>query len=242
MINANRKRSVIYLSIVVIAISLPTLASYPLRAARQSPPQIQITSPVAGTVVSPNQTVSVSVSSPTGTSFSKVAVIAEDPLISSSIAVSLPAQLTITVPATISPGTYMLTAMGTTTAGNVTQSTTVLIDVERPDMPTSISVNPSKLLFRSSGQRAPLGVSATFPDGSTLEVTRSSNLGYISSNTSVAAVDKNGIVKAVAKGSASITATYSRGTQNVSTTLQVTVPPPVGTSSPARLNFKGLEQ
>jgi hypothetical protein len=131
----------------------------------------------------------------------------------------------------------MLTALGTTTAGKFVQSATILLDVERPDMPTSISADPPQVLLRSAGQHAPLEIFATFPDGAVLEVTGSSYLVYASSNNGVATVDKNGVVSAVAKGSASITATYTLGTQSVHFSVFVTVPPPVLNSSPTALSF-----
>jgi IPT/TIG domain-containing protein/Big-like domain-containing protein len=222
----------------VAALILATLCS---TMAQQSPPQLQITSPAAGTIVNPGQTISVSVLSPAGTSFSKVAVAGQDPLGSSGFATSVPSQFSISVPTNISPGTYMLTALGTTTAGKFVQSATILLDVERPDMPASISADPPQVLFRSAGQHAPLEILATFPDGAVLEVTGSSHLLYSSSNNAVATVDKNGIVSAVGKGSASITATYTQGTQSVQVSVPVTVPSPVLTSSPASLNFNSQD-
>jgi hypothetical protein len=208
---------------VLLRASMLILATGCLTLAQQV--QLRITAPAAGTVVNPGQTVPVSVSSPTGTSFSKVAVVGGDPLGSSSIATSVPAQLSISVPASISPGTYMLTAMGRTSAGTLVQSPTILVDVERPDMPTGIVADPAPIFFRSAGQQAPVQISATFSDGSVLEVTRSSLVAYTSSNVNVATVDKNGVVTAVAKGGASITATYTQGAQNVHVAVPVTVPP-----------------
>jgi hypothetical protein len=91
--------------------------------------------------------------------------------------------------------------------------------------------------FQSQGQKLPLHISGTFSDGSVLDVTRSSNLAFAASDTSVASVDKNGIVTAVAKGTASITATYSLGGQSIHVSVFVTVPPPVLTSSLTALSF-----
>jgi hypothetical protein len=62
-------------------------------------------------------------------------------------------------------------------------------------------------------------------------------VAYTSSDINVATVDKNGIVMAGAKGSASITATYSQGGQSVKVSVAVTVPPPVLTPSPTALSF-----
>ena len=230
MIPSRRKNMLLRVAALILATLCSTMA-------QQSPPQLQITSPAAGTIVNPGQTISVSVLSPAGTSFSKVAVAGQDPLGSSSIATSVPSQFSISVPTNISPGTYMLTALGTTTAGKFVQSATILVDVERLDMPTSISADPPQVLFRSAGQHAPLEIFATFPDGTSLTVTNSSHLAYTSSNHSVATVDKNGVVTGVAKGSASITATYTLRTQSVHFSVFFTVPPPVPTSSPTALSF-----
>src|SRR5882724_9250759 len=77
--------------------------------AQQSQPQLQINSPADGTIVNPGQTISVAVTSPAGAVFSGVAVQGEDPLGSSSVATTLPAQFSISIPSNLACRRYMLT-------------------------------------------------------------------------------------------------------------------------------------
>jgi hypothetical protein len=153
------------------------------------------------------------------------------------IATSAPASFSILIPQSTRPGKYMLTAWGTTTANQLQAFAPITIDVERADLPTSLSADNTRIDFESQGERAPLRIAGKFADGSLVDLTVSSNLAYTSSNTSVATVDNNGVVTAVATGTASITATYGQGTQSVRVSVAVTVPPPVVTSSPSALSF-----
>ncbi len=224
-------RTIIFGTLVAI------LALTRVSAAQQNQPPLQITSPANNTVVNPGQAVSVSVGSPANLSFKQVFVMGEGAIDTSNIATSVPAQFSMLIPKNMQIGSHLLTAWGTTGAGQMVASIPLTIDVERPDVPTRLSVNPSQVTFQSQGQKLPLHISGTFSDGSVLDVTRSSNLAFAASDTSVASVDKNGIVRAVAKGNASITATYTLGTQSVHVSVFVTVPPPVLTSSPTALSF-----
>src|SRR6266403_4192400 len=138
---ANRKSLSIFSnsSILLAKISIATLAIAVPLMARQVPPQLQITSPANGTIINPEQTISVTVTSPANVTFRQVAVIGGDPVGLSSTATSVPAQLTLTIPSDISCGELMLTAQGVTTSGQSVESATILVDVERPDLPISLS-------------------------------------------------------------------------------------------------------
>jgi Bacterial Ig-like domain (group 2) len=201
-------------AITASIISIIVLGSYPTLtdAASQSTTQLQITSPASNAIVHPGQTLAITVVSPSNTGFSNVAVIGEDPIGFSNVANSLPAQVSLAIPANIACRRYMLTAVGSTSSGQNAQSPTILIDVERPDMPSALSTSISGISFQVIGEKGPMILLATFQDGSTLDVTESSNVAYASSNASVANIDPNGIVTAVAPGSASITATYTLAT------------------------------
>src|SRR5260370_21749764 len=202
-------------------------------------PALQITSPSDGSIVNPGQTISVAVSSPSNTAFKQVFVIGEQPLPTTTLATSAPASFSILIPQGTRPGKYMLTAWGTTTANQVQASAPITVDVERMDLPTNLTASKTEVTFRSQRKKAPLGISGKFADGSVVDLTMSSNLAYTSSNTSVATVDNNGVVTAVAAGNASITATYGQGAQSVHVSVPVTVPPPVLTPSPTALSFNG---
>lgn len=232
-----RRMALLLASMVVCCVATASVCT-----AQQNPPLLQIDSPSAGTVVNPGQTISVSVSSPASTSFSQVAVIGEDPIGFSNLQTSVPAQFSITIPADIDCGPHMLTAAGATTSGQSVESATVLIDVERADMPTGLSgqMPGNQVTLESLGQQFAIVLFAAFSDGSVLAVTQSSYVAYSSSDTTIATVDNNGIVTAVSAGNATITAIYTLSGQSVQTTLSVTVNKQSMDVSPTTLDFGSL--
>lgn len=209
---------------------------------QQNPPSLQIDSPTSGAIVNPGQTITVSVSSSVGSSFSQVAVIGEAPIPTSNVQNSVPAQFSITLPTTIDAGPYNLTAMGTTSSGQTGQSVAIQLDVERPDMPTALSAQmpASQVTLEALGQRFSIILFAAFPDGTVLAVTRSSYVTYSSSNTAIATVDNNGMVTGISAGTATITATYTLSGQSVQTTLSVTVNKRTMDVNPTTLDFGSL--
>jgi hypothetical protein len=203
----------------------------------QTQPRLQITVPATGTVVSPGQTLSVNVTSPAGLAFSQVVVIGEYPIGMSAVATSVPAQFSVNIPSQIACGSHMLTAEGTTTSGQNAESASIMIDVERPDFPVSLSASTSALTLESQGQQDSFVVFATFSDRAVLRVTESSYVTYASSNNAVATIDATGVVTAVASGDALITATYTLGSLKNQISVPVSVQSPVLTVSPSSLTF-----
>lgn len=184
----------------------------------------------------PGQTITVSVTSPANASFSQVGVVAEDPIGgSTSLATSVPAQLSITLPLAINAfRTYALTAVGATSSNQFAQSTPVLIDIEdvyRPSQLLQLDSPTPGLSFNAIGEQLPLIVIAAFPDGNVSDVTRSTYITYTSSNSSIATVDVNGMVTATGTGQTGITALYSVNGENISLFIPVNVQS-VGVSSP----------
>lgn len=209
--------------------------------AAQGQPLLQITSPAPGALVNPGQTLSITVTSPAGASFAYVQVGAGDPIGFSSQATSLPAQVTLTVPAHVSCGQYGLIPFGTRSSG-FASSQGIQIDVERPDMPTALSTRvPATLVLDGLGQHIRESLLATFADGSVLDVTNSTYVTYSSSNTSVATVDSTGTVTAGVAGTATITATYTQAGQSVQLAIPVTVEPSVMLVTPPSLSFGNQE-
>lgn len=221
------------------AACLGLLAASGACIAQQPPPQLQIASPADGAIVNPGQTVSVNVTSPANVAFTQVGIVGPDPLGFSSIATSVPASFSLAIPTEIACGPLMLTAFAATSDGQSAQSATILIDVERPDLPTSLSALMPAIYFESQGEQSPVVVLGTFTDGSVLDVARSSNLSYVSSNTSIATVDSSGIVKAISTGATTVTATYTLGGKSVQMTISVRVPSPVLAAAPSSLTFVG---
>jgi hypothetical protein len=222
-------RSNLLLASVIFFVTLLTFA----QDFRKDGHLLQITSPVNGTVVNPGQTLSVTVTSPPNTAFSQVAVIGE-PISLAAIATSTPAQFSISIPTKISCRRYTLVAVGITSSGQDVESPEALIDVERPDLPTSLYTQMPAIEFDNLGETLPVTISANFSDGSTFEVTESSKLVYNSSNTDVATVNATGMVMASGVGKATIIATYG---SNIHITIPIIVPPQALDPSASSLNF-----
>src|SRR5262249_36741980 len=147
---------------------------------------------------------------------------------------SIPAQFSLSIPTHISCRRYALTAVGTTLSGQDVESPEVLIDVERPDLPTSFYTQMPQIEFDNLGETLPVKISANFSDGSSCDITESSKLVFSSSNANVSTVDAFGMVMASGVGKTSITATYGG---RVSITIPVTVPPQALDPSASSLNF-----
>ncbi len=196
----------------------------------QTPPILQITSPAEGTVVNPGTMLSVTVTSPANVTFNQVAVIGEDPVGLSSTATSVPAQVSLAIPSDISCGQLMLTAEGVTTSGQSVESDAVFVDVEPVNPPRSLSFPLDALLFSGQGEQFRLTIVANF-SGTALDVTRSSYLRFVTSNSNVATVDANGVVTAVAPGSGYVTARYTQGSVSLALAIRVSVPLPPGIAS-----------
>jgi hypothetical protein len=99
--------------------------------------------------------------------------------------------------------------MGATPAGEPVESALVVVDVERPDMPVSLSqVNGDSHILEAPGESIPLLTLATFSDGQVLDVSESSRLTFYSTNTKIVTVNQTGAITAVATGTAAIIIGY----------------------------------
>ncbi len=180
--------------------ALLTIGTAPLQVAAKT--VLQITSPAEGTVVNPGQTINITVSS-SGPTFAQVIVIGQDPIGFSKVLMGPPYQFSIQIPSKIRPGRYTLTASGATARGQGAESDPISIDVEPADSPSKIRVEPSSLSLPVGG-RSGLRVIGKYSDGSTVDLSRSTQTTYMSESTSVATVTSEGLVTAVSPGSAQI--------------------------------------
>lgn len=178
--------------------------------AQQSPPAIQITSPLDGTVVAPGETINVVVTPGPNITFTHVAIIGGGPIGFTFIEIKTapPFVIPVTIPNDIGPGRYLLTASGVVRPGKGAESRSITIIVERPDSPTQLRVDPKSLTLRLPEMPMPLHIQGTFSDGTTLTLNESTLTMYSSSDTSIATVDRQGFVRAVGEGAATITVTY----------------------------------
>ena len=176
--------------------------------------QLRILSPASGLVVRPGQTVTITVSA--DSAVQKLVLTGQHPLgmarlasggaagmVAQGPAQGHPLQFLLTIPTTIQPGPYRVSAVGNSAGGTV-QSKALILDVERPDQPTRIWAEPSIIQFTHLGDQIPLRVLATFADGSRAELTRSSNTTFASSDPRVASITAGGMVTAVEAGKTSI--------------------------------------
>ena len=169
--------------------------------------QIEFLSPADGAVVNPGEPLTINLSSPDNSTFLGLVVVGEDPLGESDELASLPAQVTLTIPAQIGLGRYALSAFGVTTAGAPVVST-IEVDVERPDLPLAIVPQLRQFDFGAEGETGRIELIGSFADGTTLPVEESSNVTYASSDPLVATVGADAVVAAAGEGTATITATY----------------------------------
>jgi hypothetical protein len=178
-------------------------------AAAQTPSSaLTITSPVAGTIVVPGQTIPVSVSA--RSTFQAIQVIGEN------IGITPPKQnppysFVLTIPNNII-GPKRITALGITGPDNGVFSQSVVIDVEVQTPLTNLTVTPSLISF------ALIGIGA-FWDGTGALLTPSSKTSYQSNDATVAKVSADGIVTATGKGTTSILVKYG----SMSAVVPVTV-------------------
>ena len=202
--------------------------------------RLQIASPADGTIVHPGETVTVRVTSPTDRSWSALTVLTKLSDAVPAEAHSVPAEFSITNPSKIdTSGRYTITAMGRSISGELVESDSIDLDVERSDMPISLSeVNFSHLFAEAPGQTYNLLILAHFADGGMMDVSESDRLTFRSTDTKIASVDATGAVRAVTPGTASIIVSYKNlHGPEVRLTIPVTVEPFEVTFSPSSLDF-----
>jgi hypothetical protein len=167
---------------------------------------ITITSPTNGTRVSPGQTITIQVATATGASFIAVQVVGEDIGIAPPLT-SPPYSFTLTVPSNV-VGPRNLTALGITSPENGIFSPSVVIDSETDAIATALHLNISQIAFQRTGQQMPLNVTATFADGTSLDITNSSLISYSPADSTIATVGPTGLVTAVGPGQTIVNVTY----------------------------------
>jgi hypothetical protein len=215
---------------VAVAAVMAAAALQGQGARGQAQPGLQITSPGDGTVVYPGQSVTVVVSPAPGTTFTAVAVLAQDPL-PFQYATAPPYQFSVAIPEHIAAGRYRVIAEGVVAPEQSQKSPAIYLDVEPPATlsVSRIQVAPDAVLFRRMGERIPLRVTGTFSDGSTMDVSQSTGTTYTAVDTTVATVTGTGSVTAVGVGATGVKIQY--GGQTI--TVPVQLPPQTDTTPPA---------
>jgi len=183
---------------------------------------LQITAPSNNSLATEGTTINITVSA--DPSVTVVGILVGNPLPDPQ-PTSSAKQFTLTLPNTIPPGLYNLTAVGMNASGDV-ESAPVAIDVEPQFVPTSIVANPPWLNLNSIGDQFPIRVIGTFVDGSTLDVTGSSRTVFTSNNTQVASVSRSGMITSVGPGQTSIMVQQGISPSYTYAAMMVTVPQP----------------
>jgi hypothetical protein len=184
----------------------------------QAQTSLQITSPANGSVIQPGAAVATTLQA-SGATFTEVGIIGQGPLGVCDLVTGPPFQCSMQVPSDISLGTYAIAAVGVDTSGNETDSAPITVDVERSDMPLSVTTDVPQIELPVGGSYA-LRVIGTYSDGSVLELTSSTQTTYVSQAPSVATVSADGQITAVGPGSTQIVV-------NSSVVVPVTVDPPI---------------
>jgi len=189
---------------------------------------LQITSPLPGSVVYSGQTLTVTVDLGS-TAYQDVTVLG--PARGSSTSTALtgpPYRFSIPVPPNTTSGLNPIVVIGIPASGGDAVSSSIRVDVERPDSPQSLKLNLGSLHFGFVGEEGPLGVTGVFADGSLVDLDSSTYITYASDTPSVATADGRGMVTAVAPGFANVTISYNFPSPNsLSAQVPVGVPPPL---------------
>jgi Bacterial Ig-like domain (group 2) len=179
-----------------LTVALAALATLPAQAA------LRITSPKNLTVVSPGETIFVDVAV-SGEPLIGANIAAADPIKDSQVLSAPPYHFPITIPTKITPGLYALTAEGRSPHSELQTSQPISIDVERPDSPQSITTDLSRLEL-AVGDQSDIAVIGTYGDGSTVELTKSTQTKYTTARPGVVSVSSDGLVTGLAVGSTEI--------------------------------------
>ena len=188
-----------------------------LFAAAAATPEIKIISPANGTIVAPGGVLVITVEA-TPFAFRDI-FIAGTPIGLSEPISTPPYRFAIRIPPDTPIGSDTLEAHGVIEQGEVVDSPSLTIDVERPDTPQRLKAMFSTLRFDHVGEDTVLNVSGVFADGSTHGVTRSRYTSYQSASPAVVSVEADGRVTAKGIGSTVITIQH----RDKSATVRVTV-------------------
>jgi hypothetical protein len=175
----------------------------------QSPASLTIVSPSAAGAIQAGKALEISVQVAAGKFPNGVAIIGQDPLGATgpNAVVGSTVSFTITPSADTPPGPYEITAVGIDSTGTFASSKPLTVDVERADIPATVSVDPASVSFRYAGDTFPLTVIGTFPGGKYADLTHSTKLIFSSENTSVV-VAKSDILTAVGVGQTEVDVQY----------------------------------
>jgi hypothetical protein len=170
------------------------------------PPALSIVSPADGAKVDTGQTLKVTVQATGTAALSRgVVLIGSEGLGASPIKQRPPYDFSLAIPANLAPGAYRLTALGFGASSKPLASASIGLQVESPSaLLILLPPRAGEVDFAAIGEQLPLRVSGTDSSGRLLDLTHSSRLQYQAEDQTIAVVDHNGMVTAVAPGSSAI--------------------------------------
>ncbi len=179
---------------------------------------LTITAPSNKTQVQPGATVKFTVTLNPATDFGAVLLFGTSPLglLGGQLAAAS-LSFSATLPTDLKPASYPVTAVGYTTTGSVVISQPVTLQVGLT--PGSLTVTPGKMFFNSIGAQLPALAGGTLADGTIEDFTESPVVTWKSSNNNVATVSADGLVTAIANGTAMVTAQYGSYSGSVNVTV-----------------------
>ena len=189
----------------VSVVGLWILLSLAIAQAQQSAPSLTITSPANGTLFTSGQSLNVAVSGSPSGAFSSVQVIGQD-IGSSQVVTGAPFSFSLLIPPQ-AIGQKTITAVGLTTSGAVVFSSAITIDCEPTASVAKLSLSVGGINFGFTGDQIALTVQGTLSNGSSVNLTQSSNTTFSSGNIAVATVSSTGLVTAVGPGATTIVVT-----------------------------------
>lgn len=239
----------ISLRVFVFFLPLVTLSLSVLRGQRPNSSDVSIITPSQGAVVRPGETLHIKVFIANGVKVEGLCILSEMGY-GENLSKTTPDEFTLKIP-TDDPningpliGPQAITAFGNIVGREAKSLASTTLDVERGDLPLDLSVDVSQsaiatpeIVFSSEGEVSQVWIKGRFADGKVLSLRQSSHLTLTSSNPSVATVDEQGSVVAIAPGNTSILAAYATEAGTVQVTVPVSVRNLALIASPPSLEF-----
>jgi hypothetical protein len=213
--------------IALIGIACGVVAGSPVIFGQQQfnpvtvPPNLMISAPLSGAIVNSGTTLEVSVAG--SGKYTRIGLVSEKPIGSKDIQNRVPARFSILVPRDAVPHVYHLSAVGVTLDERTVWSAPTSIDVERPDLPASLTAEPPALFLESFEVNTQIAVVGTYTDGTALDVSQSSYVTFSTSNPDIVSVRRGGVVIAGRPGRATLYANYALGARMMHLIVPVTV-------------------
>ncbi len=183
----------------------------------------------------PGETLHLSLNVTDASAFSRgIGIIGEGRVGVTAIRTQSPFHYSLTLPKTLKPGTYRLTAIGYAAAEQPLATDSVMLKVNLPPAALlTLTPPPATLVFEAIGEQLPIRVTGSTANGS-VDLSESPGLTYQLATKAVGMVNTHGVVTALAQGQDSV-ALLMNG-QTVAT-APVEVLKPALLPSTVQLNF-----